>query len=87
MKARLSEDAYFLLEIELNPPPYILAQLENPDQTKIPKPSAELIAEYLGIEDNEYALEYIAKLRSEIKEMTKQARDYFSIKGSVFLST
>lgn len=79
LKERLSSDAYFVLEIELNPPQFILNQLKNADKTKIPKIPAELIAEYLGIEDHPEALNRIAQLRVEAKEMIKRAREYFQL--------
>lgn len=77
LKTIISEDAFFLLELELNPPPYILNQLANPEQKKIPKPNAEIIAEYLGIDDNEFAIDYIEKLRKEIKVGIDKANSYF----------
>jgi hypothetical protein len=78
LKSILSEDAFFLFELELNPPPYILLRLINPEQKKIPKPSAELIAEYLGIKENDKeAVEYIKKLRKEIKDGIEEAHEHF----------
>lgn len=77
LKSVLSEDAYFLLELELNPPPYILEKLKNPEQKKIPKPSAGIIAEFLGISDSEYATDYIDKLRKEIKVGIDKAQYHF----------
>jgi hypothetical protein len=80
LKDRLSDDAYFLLEIELNPPPFIVNRLADPEKTKMPKIPAELIAEYLGIDDNlDQAVQLITELRSETKQIIKQAREYFSL--------
>lgn len=78
MKENLSEDAYFILEIELNPPPYILTKLRNSEQKKMPKLPTELIADYLDIPDEE-GLEYLDSLRYEIKEVTQKAKEYFNL--------
>ncbi len=77
LKTILSEDAYFLFEIDLNPPPYILKKLAKLDTTKIPKIPADIIADFLGIvgEDISY---YIENLRKEIKDGIKQANFFFS---------
>lgn len=74
MKEKLSDDAYFLFNLELNPPPYILNQLKD-CSTKI---ASKLFAEYLGLGNSNKALKYINSLRSEIRETTKMAREHFS---------
>lgn len=77
LKKHLTHDAYFLLELELNPPPYIINKLRNSEQKKMPKIPTELIADYLDIYDDE-GIDYIEALRYEIKEITSKAREYFS---------
>lgn len=80
LKSILSEDAYFLFELDLNPPPYILERLKNSEQKKMPKPSADLIAEFLGISDSDYATDYIKQLRKEIDNAIQRANQYFNPK-------
>lgn len=74
LKKKLSSDAFFVLSIELNPPPYII--------TRIPKSTAKipshLIAEYIGMPDEQKSIRHINKLRKEIKAVTKMAREYFN---------
>ena len=74
MREKLSDDAYFLFNLELNPPPYILNQLKDCG-TKI---ASKLFAEYLGLGDSNKSIKYINSLRTEIKENTKMAREHFS---------
>ena len=79
-KNRLSEEAYFLFELELNPPPYILAKFDA--KKGISKLTVELITEYLEIPNNDVYRDYIKDLHREIKEVKQQAKDYYSlIKG------
>lgn len=80
LKGILSPDAYFLLDIELNPPPYILVRL--PDLKKkhrLNLPPA-LLVEYLGIGGMPGAEERIRVLKSEISTGIKKARRAFLFK-------
>ena len=74
LKSRLSADAYLILDIELNPPPYISTKLVSL-KTKIP---AKLIAEYLDLEPNSDSLDFINDLRREIKYWVNEAKYHFS---------
>jgi len=75
LKKNLCDDAFLVLEIELNPPPLILNQI-NPN-TKIP---AKLIAEYLELIPDKDSISYIRDLRSEINYWTSEAHEYFNDK-------
>ena len=74
LKKNLCDDAFLVLEIELNPPPYILGKLKS-SQTKIP---AKLIAEYLDLEPTRDSSLYINDLRSETEYWIKEAREHFN---------
>jgi len=71
LKKNLCDDAFLVLEIDLNPPPYIMSRLSTP-KTKIP---AKLIAEYLELEPNRDSILYINDLRSEINYWVEQAKE------------
>lgn len=73
LKKNLTDDAFLLLEIDLNPPPYILNKMVNPN-TKIP---SKLIAEYLELESTKESTGYINDLRNEVNYWTVQAREHF----------
>lgn len=75
MKSRLQEDAFLVLQVELNPPPFILTRIKSPNSHI----SSKLIAEYLDLGISNRAIRYINSLRKEIKEHTKIARDHFNL--------
>lgn len=77
MKNHLSDNAYLLLELQLNPPPYILCRVTNEDDKKIPKITDEILIEYLGLDYNKKTLRFIAGLREEIKASVIKAKSYF----------
>lgn len=73
LKKNLCDDAFLVLEIELNPPPFILHQLAASNK-KIP---AKLIAEYLDLEPNQDSTCYINDLRAEVKYWVNEASTHF----------
>lgn len=73
MEKNLSDDAYFLLQLELTPPPYIAKNLKSLN-SPIP---VKLILEYLEIPVTVSTQEWIRALREEISQVTKQAKEYF----------
>ena len=73
LKKKLSKEAYTILDIELNPPPYIAFKLKSLN-TKIP---AKLIAEYLDLEVDSNSIAYINGLRKEISVIISKAKSYF----------
>lgn len=80
MKDNLSEDAFFILELELNPPPYIIQKLHDLEHEKMPKIPTVLIADFLGIDSDE-GIDYVDALRYEIKQIIIKAKDFFSFKS------
>lgn len=73
LKKNLCDDAFLVLELELNPPHYILDKMDT-NKTKIP---AKLIAEYLDLEVNKDSVTYINDLRRETTYWVSQAKEYF----------
>lgn len=78
MKSILSDNAFYLLQIQLNPPPYIMHRL-NPgaDSKKLDKISNELVMEYFDIPINKKTLKYILGLKEEIKKGIELAKRHF----------
>lgn len=74
MKAKLSPDAYLILNLDLNPPPYIASKVKS-IKTKIP---AKLIAEYLGLEPDQSSIHYINSLRKEVVKVIDLAKEFFN---------
>lgn len=77
MEKNLSENAYELFQIQLNPPPYILRRLEEEGikQTKIP---SQVMAEYFDMDISNKSLNYIDELKQEINLAISHARDHFA---------
>lgn len=73
LKKNLCDDALLVLELELNPPPFIMDRMQNP-KTKIP---AKLIAEYLDLEPTKDSIRFINDLRSEVDYWVAEAKSYF----------
>lgn len=74
LKQNLSDNAYLILQLDLNPPPYILQKINNP-KTKIP---SRLIAEYLDLEPTKDSSLYVNELRTEIDSCIELAREHFN---------
>lgn len=74
MKSRLSDDAWLLFQLQLNPPPFISHRL-NKHNSRI---NIEIILEYLNLDYSEENERFIKRLRKEINNTIKIARSYFS---------
>lgn len=79
MEKALTENALLVYELQLNPPPYILKRLKNPN-SRIP---TSLLAEFLDLGESRDSLEYLNDLREEINMAIKQARQYYQESGIV----
>lgn len=73
LQNNLSHEAWVLLNIQLNPPLFILSKLKN-ESSKIP---GNLILEFLGEEVNTRNLEAIKILRKEINKAIETAQVFF----------
>lgn len=76
LKTQVSENAYLVLDIQLNPPPYILKQLEN-QQRKTKKIPNSMIADYLGLGTSADALKLVDSYFKEIEKGIELARQFF----------
>lgn len=73
MKDKLSQDAYLLLDTQLNPPPFILEKL-NKSNSKI---TVKILLEFFGLSDTNKNRKYISKLKKEIDITKNKAKEYF----------
>jgi hypothetical protein len=78
LKPRLSRDAILILEIELQPPPFILDQMRDMGKKENGQIPHKLIADYLGYDDSQNFLNYIKELRTEIKQNINLAKKFFA---------
>lgn len=75
-KQRLSHDAYLLWEFNTFPPAYTLQQKESPSA----KLTDEDAIDFFDLPNDCH--EYLKALKKEIRDITKQAKEYFRYKAS-----
>jgi len=73
LKKNLCDDAFLILELDLNPPPWFMERTSI--NTKIP---AKLIAEYLDLEPSNDSVSYIRDLRNEVNYWVLEAKHHFN---------
>jgi len=73
-KKELTEDGYLLLQLQLNPPPYILNRIKK-SNSNIPIP---LVLEFLNLENINKNIKYIRQLRKEISTTIEKAKLEFN---------
>lgn len=76
LEKNLSENAFDLLRLQLQPPPYILTQIQHLDLKDLNKIPSHIISEYYGLGESK-GVQLINKLRKEIKEGIDAARLHF----------
>jgi hypothetical protein len=74
MRDHLSENAYTLLDIQLNPPPYILQRVNPGKDSKLQKIPDELLLEYFDLGSGEKAHKYLLQLKKEIRNAIHYAK-------------
>lgn len=74
LQGKLSEDAFFVLELELFPPLYILDKTFIDKKERHKQITPKLIAEYLGLDDVA-GVNYIKACKEEIKDCYAEYKD------------
>lgn len=69
-KKELTEDAYSLLQLQLNPPPFILNRIKK-SNSQIPLP---LVLEFFDLANISKNIKYIRQLRKDIKITIEKAK-------------
>jgi hypothetical protein len=77
MKDNLSEQAYEVLKLELNPPPFILNKLSKHNKATTSKIPSEIIADFFGMDTSKESIKIINCYRREIKQMILEAQEHF----------
>ncbi len=78
MKKKLSSDALLVLDIQLNPPMYITSKLEEMGKKEDCKIPAELVADYLGMGISQESINYVNRIRKNIRKAITNAQEFFS---------
>lgn len=77
MKEHLSPNAYMVLDIKLNPPPYILKRINTSPDANLQKIPDHLILDYLDLGTSEKSYKYFDSLKKEIKNAIAYAKTHF----------
>jgi hypothetical protein len=77
LRSNLSENAYTLFEMQLNPPYYFIDKLRKQEIPSLHKIPDRMLCEYLGFEVNDRTSKYIASLRKEIRSTIAYAKYHF----------
>lgn len=78
MREHLSQNAYTIFDLQLNPPPYIYAKLNLTPNSNIQKIPDHVILDYLDLGNGTKAYKYIESLKKEIKHATHYAKIHFN---------
>ena len=74
MKDNLSSNALLILEIQLNPPPFILDKINTNKNKPLQKIPDQVILEYLDLGQSNNAYKYLNHLKKEIKQVINFAK-------------
>ena len=77
LKNHLSEEAYKILEIEINPPLYIVQELANQSKYTTTKIPSTMISKYMGWGLNLKSINKVDNYRKDIKRAINLARSYY----------
>lgn len=78
MRKNLSQNAYAVLEIQLNPPPYILDKLNIDIDSKLHKIPDQLILDYFDLGYSNKAYKFLNDIIKEIHSATNYAKAHFN---------
>lgn len=77
LKKNLTDNAYMLFQLQINPPLYILAQMKEQGHTNIHKIPDQIICNYFNLGFDFSTTKYLKSLRKEIHNATQLAKEYF----------
>lgn len=78
MREHLSLNAYTILDLQLNPPPYILHKLNIAPDSNVQKIPDHVILDYLDLGNGPKASKYLDTLKKEIKNCIHYAKLHFN---------
>lgn len=78
MKSHLSANAYELLDVQLNPPPYILSKLNTHRDANLQKIPDEILLDYFDLGVSDRAYKYLGNLKKEIRNTINYAKLHFN---------
>lgn len=77
LKQNLSENAYTLFKLQVDPPFYFINKLRTQEIPSLHKIPDRIICEYLGLEVNDKTSKYLSSLKKEIRSTITYAKYHF----------
>lgn len=77
LKNIISDNAFILLQTQLNPPPYIIYRLREKGLESLHKIPDDVLLEYFDLGDCSRAYKYLATLKKEIKQGIAHCKVHF----------
>ena len=77
LKKKLEDDAYLLLELQINPPAFILDRVRSKFNI-----TTKVLVEYFSLPPNKESYKYIESLKQSIAHYTKEAHEHFKSQAS-----
>lgn len=77
MKLTLSDNAYSLLEVQLNPPPFILEKLKERGFKNFNRIPEDILLDYFDLGTGPKARKFLDNLKKEIKIATNYCKNHF----------
>lgn len=84
LRGEISDDALYLLELQLNPPPYIISRMQELEIHNLHKIPDELIVEYMDVDNPDKLIGHLKVLKNEIKHGVIKAQ---SISNNLIFSS
>lgn len=72
-KQRLSEDALLILDLQIDPPQYLIERSRSKNHI-----TSKLLVQYLDLDMTKSNVKYIDSIKDQITKYTKEAQEYFN---------
>lgn len=77
LRSKISDNAYMLFQLSLNPPMYVLIQMKEQGLDNIHKIPDQIICNYFNLGFNPCMIKYLKQLRKEIHNGIESAKAHF----------
>lgn len=77
MRSHLSDNAFVLFEVQLNPPPYIINRINPGKESNLQRIPDDVLLEYFSLGLSDKAYKYLHQLKKEIRNAVNYAKSSF----------
>lgn len=78
LQEELSDNAYMLFQLQINPPLYVISAMKGMGIENIHKIPDQVICDYFNLGFDSYGIKYLKLLRKEIQMAVQSAKEHFS---------